>query len=584
MKFFYAFLLSFLLCQVALAQAFSKAASTTNTAIGFYPDQNYPADPVSYWKMRDQAIQGAKRGEWSVVLPLLEKITLQYSDDGDSWFLLGHAYLQTKQYQQAIPAFKQALQLGTILTGVKSASAPSNDIMVKIAECYAALKDSANAMLWLNNALLARWDDRKSLINNAAFANLSGLTEFHKITGEFTQPNLTSAERWQADLDFLLSEIERLHVNPYHHISKDQLQQHVNLIKKDIPQLSDPQVVFSFMQLLGSLGNGHNFILPTGAKTASLVRLPLQFYWFHDGVYVVQATEQYQHLVGQQLLKVAETPVDQVLAKLASVNARDNEMQQLWLGPYYLSLPDVLAGAGVIENVRDVPLTFATATGQHSTLNLSGEPFSFTGFPTLPELKYADNPLYLKNKGRNYWYKTDKENNYLYLQFNAVAQEKSQSLEAFGVEVRQQLAKRGVDNLIVDLRHNSGGNGSILPPLTRALIHFKEQRAESKLFVIVGRNTFSAAHLLLADLNRLTDAIIVGEPSGSRPNHLGEAGWFKLPYSGVVGIISSQFHQASKAEDHRIWVAPQLPVTLDSKQYFSGKDPAMDAIVKLIKS
>lgn len=584
MKFFYAFLLSFLCCQVALAQAFSKAASTTNTAIGFYPGQNYPADPVSYWKMRDQAIQGAKKGEWSAVLPLLEKVTLQYNDDGDSWFLLGHAYLQTKQYQQALPAFKQALQLGTILTGVKSASAPSNDIMVKIAESYAALKDSANAMLWLNKALQARWDDRKSLINNAAFANLSGLTEFHNITGEFTQSNLASAERWQADLDFLLSEIERLHVNPYHQISKAQLLQHANQIKEDIPQLSDPQVVFRFMQLLGSLGNGHNFIVPTAAKTAALVRLPLQFYWFADGVYVVQATERYQHLIGLRLLKVAETPVEQVLAKLASVNARDNEMQQLWLGPYYLGLPDVLAGIGVVENAENIPLTFTTTTGQHSSVNLKGEPFSFNGFPNLPSLKQADNPLYLQNKNSNYWYKTDKANNYLYLQFNAVAQDKSQSLEAFSTEVRQQLAKSGVDNLVVDLRHNSGGNGSILPPLTRALIHFKEQRAEAKLFVIVGRNTFSAAHLLLADLNRLTDAIIVGEPSGSRPNHLGEAGWFQLPYSGVVGIISSQYHQASKAEDHRIWVAPQLPVTLDSKQYFSGKDPAMEAIVKLIKS
>ncbi len=55
MKFFYAFLLSFLLCQVALAQAFSKVASTTNTVVGFYAGQNYPADPVSYWKMRDQS-------------------------------------------------------------------------------------------------------------------------------------------------------------------------------------------------------------------------------------------------------------------------------------------------------------------------------------------------------------------------------------------------------------------------------------------------------------------------------------------------------------------------------------------------
>ncbi|AWF80748.1 hypothetical protein BTJ40_07960 [Microbulbifer sp. A4B17] len=100
--------------------------------------------------------------------------------------------------------------------------------------------------------------------------------------------------------------------------------------------------------------------------------------------------------------------------------------------------------------------------------------------------------------------------------------------------------------------------------------------------MIVGRNTFFAAHLLPADLDRLTDIIIVGEPSGSRPNHLGEAGWFKLPYSGVWGIISSQYHQASKAEDHRIWIAPHVPMTLSSEEYFAGEDPAINHITRVI--
>ena len=102
--------------------------------------------------------------------------------------------------------------------------------------------------------------------------------------------------------------------------------------------------------------------------------------------------------------------------------------------------------------------------------------------------------------------------------------------------------------------------------------------------VVMGRNTFSAAHNLLLDINRLTNPILVGEPSGSRPNALGEAGWFKLPYSGTWGIISSQFHQASKAEDHRIWVAPHVPVSLSSVQYFAGVDPAMLAINRIISA
>jgi len=53
--------------------------------------------------------------------------------------MLEHGYLQTDRCEQVIPALKRTLELGTIMTGIKSASSPSNDIMIKIAQCYLAL-------------------------------------------------------------------------------------------------------------------------------------------------------------------------------------------------------------------------------------------------------------------------------------------------------------------------------------------------------------------------------------------------------------------------------------------------------------
>ena len=75
---------------------------------------------------------------------------------------------------------------------------------------------------------------------------------------------------------------------------------------------------------------------------------------------------------------------------------------------------------------------------------------------------------------------------------------------------------------------------------------------------------------------------LVGEPSGSRPNALSESGWFNLPHSRLTGIVSSQFHQSGEPEDHRIWVAPHMPIGVSSDEYFSGEDPPMDAIFKFI--
>jgi len=97
-------------------------------------------------------------------IPLLTSLTREYKDDGDTWFMLGHGYLQTQQCQKAKPVLKQVLELGTIMTGIKSASSPSNDIMIKVAQCYSDLGNESQALEWINKALELRWDDRKSLI------------------------------------------------------------------------------------------------------------------------------------------------------------------------------------------------------------------------------------------------------------------------------------------------------------------------------------------------------------------------------------------------------------------------------------
>lgn len=567
----------------APALATSKSNLMTNEAIGHQASTNFPKSGAEYWVMRTEAVNFARQGEWDKAIQLLEKLTKQYQDDGDMWFLLGHGYLQTEQYKKAIPALEKTLQIGTIMSGIESASSPSNDIMIKIAQCYSAIGNKAEALAWIQKALEFRWDDRKSLVDNAKFEKISGDVQYQKISGEFLEPDLSRNEAWAYDLQFLLSEIKRLHVDPYHSVSKEVIELRAKSIAENIPKLSDQQIVFQFMELLASVGNGHNFIVPTHSLKGSFTRLPVQFYWFNDGIYIVKADSDYKHLIGRKVISVANTTIEQVMKRIAGVNARDNEMQQFWLGPYYLALPEVLEGLGIVNDAKSVAFTMADKNGKNDEVILTGEPFNFSGFPTLPELENADNPEYLAKKSDNYWYLENKQSNYFYIQFNAVAQSKSQSLSQFSDEVRQKLKQNNLGNVVLDLRHNSGGNGSIVPPLTRALIHFVEQDADNRLYVIVGRNTFSAAHLLLADLDRLTDAIIVGEPSGSRPNHLGEAGWFKLPYSGVWGIISSQYHQASKAEDHRIWIAPHLPVTLSSESYFSGEDSAMKQILDVIK-
>ena len=554
----------------------------TNEALGRLPSRAPLADPTGYYGTREKAIALARSEDWTAAQPLLEKLVSQYPDDGDTWYLLGIGNMQTGRWSGAISAFENVLRLGTALRGIPTGSPPSNDVMTMIAEAYAALGDSENATLWMDRALAARYDDRPSLSGRAHFASALSPDDYGRMLGADLASDLSRDERWRADLHMLQSEIRRLHVDLESAIGSDELASRVEALDARIPALSDQQIVVEFMRIMGALGSGHNLLVPTGGRKGSLSRLPLEFYLFADGLFIVEADDQHKHLIGSQVLKLGDVSAEDALARAAVFNARDNEMQQLWLAPYYISLPDILCGLAITACDAPVPLTIRPVGGEQRTIELTGGEWAFQGFPRLPKLRSEAQPLYLRNHDRLYWSQSLPDRNALYAQFNWVQENEEQTLAQFSRRLIKALDDTNAQNLILDLRLNQGGDGSILPPLIRAMVYFQEARPNGKLFIMAGRGTFSAAHDLLTDLDRLTDAIIVGEPSGSRPNALGEAGRFVLPHSGLLGIVSTQFHQTSGPEDHRIWIAPDVPVAQTSGDYFAGEDGALDAIFEII--
>ena len=338
------------------------------------------------------------------------------------------------------------------------------------------------------------------------------------------------------------------------------------------------------MKIVGSLGNGHNLIIPTSPNKGALKKLPVQFYQFNDGLFIVDAEIGFEQWIGYEVQLIENIPIEEAFQKTNAINARDNDMQTLWLGPYYLTLPDVLKGLGIVENANQVTITLKDRNGKSQKVKMNPVSWNFSGFPKMPKLKDKEQPLFLSKTEDPYWYKLIPENNSIYVQFNVVTQKETQSLEGFNIELRNQISKNNIQHLILDLRHNHGGNGSLLPPMLKTIINFEVMNPDGNVFVLMGRETFSAAQNLLTDITKYTNAILVGEPSGSKPNHIGEAGWFKLPYSGLMGLISTQFHQTSKAEDNRNWIAPHIPISPLSTDYFNGNEKALNIIMDVIKS
>ncbi len=542
-------------------------------------------DPLDYYKDRTQAISLARSGSWQEVISITESLTQQYQKDGDLLFLLGLAYYETQHYQKAITALTNTLDLGgTILSDIPTGSAHSNDIMIKIAKAYALQGDKSNSIIWLQKGFEARFDEKPFLRGNPVFKTFNEDKDFLQLFGFIDKTDLTRNETWLFDIDYFEKRILELHYNPFHSMSKTDFDNKILGLKSEIDTLSDEQIVVELMHILGSLGNGHNLIIPTSPNKGALKKLPIQFFQFNDGVFIVNAEENLKQWVGYRVDSIGSVPIDEALDKTNSVNARDNTMQTLWLGPYYLGLPDVLKGLGIIKNSNQVVMTVSDSKGVSHEVIMNPINWSFAGFPKLPQLMMETQPLFLSKINDPYWYQFLQDDTVIYIQVNAVTNKENQSLEDFNIELCNRMVQSSVQNLILDLRHNHGGDGSLLPPLLKTLQRFEIMNPQGKVFVIIGRETFSAGHNLLTEITKRIDPILVGEPSGSKPNHIGESGWFQLPYSGLMGLVSTQFHQDSKPEDNRKWIAPHIPISLSSTDYFNGNDRALNIILEVIKA
>jgi C-terminal processing protease CtpA/Prc len=135
-----------------------------------------------------------------------------------------------------------------------------------------------------------------------------------------------------------------------------------------------------------------------------------------------------------------------------------------------------------------------------------------------------------------------------------------------------------VRRFVVDLRHNGGGNSALAEPLIAELKQRPAINRKGVLFAVIGRRTFSSAVLNALQLRSETQATLVGEPTGGRPNHYGEVRSFSLPNSGLPVTYSTKYFAYAKEDTPSL--TPDILVEVSSSDYFAGRDPVLEAILK----
>jgi hypothetical protein len=413
--------------------------------------------------------------------------------------------------------------------------------------------------------------DLESLRQDARFRELFGLADVRAMSRE---------EGWRYDVQLLVREVERRHYSPFRAVSREKFEAEAARLQAQVPSLNDDQVTVGIMKLVRLLGDGHTLVRPAYLQTATRRAVPVIFYLFTEGLFVISTSPEQKHLLGCQVLRFGDHTAEAVAQALDPVLSRDNAMGPKATAPLLMRSPQVLHGLGLIPDREKLPLTVRDAAGKVRTAVLSVEAGNPTdSWPTLPKAVPGQPPLYVKNMEAAYWFEYLPKERLVYFQYNLVYSEPENPLDKFCERLFRFIAEHDVDKLVIDLRWNNGGNLVRNQPLVHGLIRCDKVNRRGKLFVVVGRKTFSAAINAAADIERRTQAIFVGEPSGSSPNFVGESASLRLPYSGLWVSLSDIYWQNSLGMDYRTWIAPQLYTPPTFEAYRSNRDPAMEAIL-----
>jgi hypothetical protein len=477
-------------------------------------------------------------------------------------------------HRGAVAALIAARDLGAIPRAVAE---------MEIARCWARAAQRDSCLAWIGRSLADGYEQRSGLIDEPDFSSMTGDPAFRRLAGRPNGERPSRTEAWRSDLDFLVAEMKRLHFVYSKAELPAALQSEIRSLRTDIPDLTDQQVFARMEQLMAGLGDGHSVLYPV-SDDGPLWRLPLSTYFFADGLYVIGAPAEYEAHIGDRIEAIGGVEIPTLLDRLADYVPRDNSMGVLWTGPLMLSFPALLNAMGAAPNPDAVSVTLVNTAGVRETIVLKpAAPGGSMHVPKLGPAPGADIPRWLSRVPENYWFEEIADLSTTYVQFNQVIDMESESMRDFALRLRRHITETKPKNLVVDLRHNNGGNSDRLIPFIRTMVHFETTTPGGRLWVLVGRNTFSAAQVLANNLDRLTNALFVGEPTGSRPNFVGEDTGLRLPWSGYYGSISSRFHQTWNQDD-RIWIAPDYPVALTAVDYFAGRDPVMDRLEEFIRA
>ncbi|HEY2034780.1 MAG TPA: hypothetical protein VGH02_13945, partial [Rhizomicrobium sp.] len=348
-----------------------------------------------------------------------------------------------------------------------------------------------------------------------------------------------------------------------------------------IPSLTDHQIEVDLAELVATLSEGHSRlslpglpdpmsdvveIVPSEYPALAFHRLPVRFYQFSDGLFVIAATPEYRSLIGSRVVQIADKPAQTALNAVRPVINRDNDMGAMLIAPDFVATPEILSSVHVADDSSSVTLSLQSNTSSASNVVLA--PLSTDSLASW---------IRVDDRAPNLSAEYEPASRTLLARIHVIQDAPNETVAQFAARLGELAGKHNVQRTVIDFRDCHGGDNQKFRALLLEIVRNEKVNRPGALFVLINRGTFSAAVNSASDLERLSNAIFIGEPTAGAPNSWGDPKRVTLPNSGLVARISTIYWRDWTTNLTRPWIAPDIRAPVSSADYFAGRDPAVAA-------
>ena len=390
---------------------------------------------------------------------------------------------------------------------------------------------------------------------------------------------------WNTDLNYIADSLPKKHFNLFSVKNQEEYLTGIENIRKTISSKSDFEIAISLQQLIAECGDSH-----TNINWRQLVDkkqiLPLGLYWFKNGIHILKTSKENKAILGHQLLAINNVKIERIVDSLSSLITVDNQACVKKTVPNFIPLVQLLRKFGIVKSDK-IELKLLGENGKISSWNikpvLPNRNNSIAFKPDSISLCFRDTKTYFLDYNQ-------KDDDIYYVQYNKCSSREWEkmrgrkdadtkpSINEFAVKVLKTLDTKSVNKFVFDMRFNGGGSSHPGTKLIEKIALIQKQRPELKIYVVVGRKTFSSAIINAMDFKRLSNAIYLGEETSGKPNHFGELWDFTLPSSGIKVLYSTKYFK--ETDDHVNSIMPDELLEVSFEDFKNGIDPVYEWIKK----